>query len=51
MDNIISSSGVYDITSYNLKSNNTTIFSTLSVSGTTALNNVISNGSLNSTNF
>ena len=51
MNNNINSSGVYDITSYNLKSNNTTIFSTLNVSGTTTLNNVIINGSLNSTNF
>ena len=50
MNNIINSSGIYDITSYNLTSNNATILSTLNVSGTTTLNNVIINGSLNSNN-
>jgi len=50
MNNIINSSGIYDITSYNLTSNNATILSTLNVSGTTTLNNVIINGSFNSNN-
>ncbi len=39
MNNIINSSGIYDITSYNLTSNKATIFSTLFVSGVTILNN------------
>ncbi len=39
MNNIINSSGIYDITSYNLTSNKATIFSTLYVSGLTILNN------------
>ena len=51
MNNIINSSGVYDINAYNSTSNNATILSTLNVSGTTTLNNVIINGSLNSSIF
>jgi len=51
MNNIINSSVVYDITSYNLTSNNTTVLSAFKESGTTTLNNVVINGSLNSSNF
>ena len=47
----MNSSGVYDINAYNSISNNTTIFSTLNVSGTTILNYVINNDSLNSTSI
>jgi hypothetical protein len=38
MNNIINSSGVYDVNSYNSISNNTTILSTFKVSGLTQLN-------------
>ena len=41
MNNIINSSGIYDITSYNLTSNNATILSTLNVGG-----NIIGNSTL-----
>ena len=50
MNKIINSSGIYDITAYNLTANKATILSTLNISGTTTLNNVIMNGSLNSSN-
>jgi NDP-sugar pyrophosphorylase family protein len=43
----INSSGVYDITSYNLISNKATIFSTLNILGSTTLNNTTINSSLN----
>ncbi len=33
MNNIINSSGIYDITSYNLISNNATVLSSLNVGG------------------
>jgi hypothetical protein len=39
MNNIINSSGIYDISSYNSISNNATILSTFHVSGLTQLNN------------
>ncbi len=48
MNNIINSSGVYDINSYNSISNNTTILSsTFNVSGLTQLNTTTINSSLN----
>ena len=47
MNNIINSSGVYDITSYNLTSNKTTILSTFNVSGLTQLNSTTITSSLN----
>ena len=43
----INSSGVYDITSYNLISNKATIFSTLNILGSTTLNTTTINSSLN----
>lgn len=46
-NNLNNSYGIYDITSYNLKSNNATILSTLNISGTITLNNVFVIGSLN----
>ena len=33
MDNIINSSGIYDINSYNLTTNNATVLSTLNIGG------------------
>ena len=33
MNNIINSSGIYDVNSYNLTTNNATILSTLNISG------------------
>jgi hypothetical protein len=46
MNNIINSSGVYDINSYNSISNNTTILSTFNVSGSTILNKTTINNFL-----
>ncbi len=45
MNNIINSSGVYDINSYHSKSNNATILSTFNVSGLTQLNTTTINSS------
>jgi hypothetical protein len=47
MNNIINSSGVYYITSYNLTSNKATVLSPLNVSGFTTLNNTTCISSLN----
>ncbi len=47
MNNIINSSGVYDINAYNSTSNNTTILSTFNVSGLTILNTTYIKSSLN----
>ncbi len=47
MNNIIYSSGVYDINSYSSITNNTTILSTFNVSGLTQLNTTSINSSLN----
>ncbi len=47
MNNIINSSGVYDISSYNSISNNATILSTFNVSGLTHLNRTTITSSLN----
>jgi hypothetical protein len=45
MNNIINSSGEYDINSYNSISNNTTVLSTFNVSGITQLNTTAINSS------
>jgi hypothetical protein len=47
MNNIIKSSGVYDINLFNSISNNTTILSTFDVSGLTRLSTTTINSSLN----
>ncbi len=47
MNNIIKSSGVYDINLFNSISNNTTILSTFDVSGLTRLSTTAINSSLN----
>ena len=50
MNNIINSSGIYDITSYNLTSNNATILSSLNVGGSVIGPNTISSiNNLNAT--
>jgi hypothetical protein len=46
MNNIINSSGVYDINSYNSISNNTIILFTFNVSGLTQLNTTTINSSM-----
>jgi hypothetical protein len=47
MNHIINSSGVYDITSYNLTSIKATVLSSVNVSGFTTLNNTTCTSSLN----
>ncbi len=47
MNNIINSSGVYDISSYNSISNKATILSSFNVSGSTQLNNTTITSSFN----
>jgi hypothetical protein len=47
MNNIINSSGVYDISSYNSIPNNANILSTFNVSGLTQLNSTTITSSLN----
>ena len=50
MNNINNSSGIYDITSYNLTSNNATILSTLNVGGSViGPNTILSINNLNAT--